>query len=91
LILERKEKIMEKELKIIPLGGVEEIGINSTVYEYDEQIVVIDLGLGFPTSGMYGVDYVVPNVHYLKKRKNMIKGFVITHDTLIISELSPIC
>jgi len=74
--------MQDLELKVIPLGGVEEIGINSTVYEYNDQIIVIDLGLGFPGSGMYGVDYLVPNIHYLKKRKEQIKGLVITHGHL---------
>lgn len=70
---------MQKKLKIIPLGGVEEIGINCTVIEYGDQIIVIDVGLGFPLSDQYGVDYVIPNIKYLKKNKHKIEGIIITH------------
>lgn len=70
------------KLKIIPLGGVEEIGINSTVYEYKNEIVVVDLGLGFSDQEYYGIDAVVPNIGYLMKNKSKIKGVLITHGHL---------
>lgn len=73
---------MEKNIKVIPLGGVEEIGINSTAYEYDGDIMVVDLGLGFPGNNMYGIDFVVPNTDYLERRKEQLKGIVITHGHL---------
>lgn len=69
-------------IKIVPLGGVEEIGINSTLFEYRDQIVVIDLGAGFPDSDMYGVDFIIPNFEYLAKNKHKIKGVLITHGHL---------
>ena len=67
------------ELKIVPIGGVEEIGINCTAYEYKSDIVVIDCGLGFPENDQYGVDYLIPNVDFLKKNIKKIKGIFITH------------
>jgi ribonuclease J len=70
------------KLKVIPLGGVEEIGINSTVFEYENQLVVVDLGLGFPDNNMYGVDYLVPNIDYLTKKLDQIEGIIITHGHL---------
>jgi ribonuclease J len=72
----------QNKLRIIPLGGVEEIGINCTVFEYNGKVVVVDVGLGFPDDDMYGVDYVVPNVGYLEKRHKDIEGIVITHGHL---------
>ena len=66
-------------LKIIPLGGVGEIGKNMTVLEYDNDIIVIDCGLIFPREDMLGVDYVIPDVSYLEKNKDKLRGFVITH------------
>lgn len=68
-----------KKLKIIPLSGLEEVGKNCTIFEYGDDIVVVDLGLMFPNEEMPGVDYVVPDVTYLKKNKNKIRGLVITH------------
>lgn len=67
------------KIKIIPLGGVEEIGINSTAIEYNNEIAIIDMGLGFPLSDQYGVDYVIPNTDYLKKNKHKNQGLIITH------------
>jgi ribonuclease J len=66
-------------LKIIPLGGVGEIGKNMTVLEYENDIIVIDCGLIFPREDMLGVDYVIPDVTYLEKNKDKLRGFVITH------------
>ncbi len=67
------------KLKIIPLGGLGEIGKNLTVYEYGQDIVVVDCGLGFPDEELYGVDVVIPDITYLKQNKERIRGIVITH------------
>ena len=77
-----KQYINTNPLKIIPLGGVEGIGINCTVIEYKETIVIVDMGLGFPEGDLYGIDYVIPNIEYLKKNKHKIKALVITHGHL---------
>jgi ribonuclease J len=67
------------KLKIIPLGGLEQIGMNITAFEYEDSIVVVDCGLSFPTDDMLGVDLVIPDITYLKNNINKVKGFVITH------------
>ncbi|MEA3424021.1 MAG: ribonuclease J [Bacillota bacterium] len=69
----------EKKLKIIPLGGMNEIGKNMTVFEYDNEIVIIDTGLKFPEDNMLGIDLVIPDISYLEKNKEKIKGIVFTH------------
>jgi len=75
-----KEGILGKDkLKIIPLGGIEEVGKNMTVFEYGNDIFVLDCGVGFPEDDMLGVDLVIPDITYLEKNKNRIKGIVITH------------
>ncbi len=66
-------------LKIIPLGGLHEIGKNITVFEYENEIIVVDCGLSFPEDDMLGIDLVIPDVTYLEKNKEKIKGLVITH------------
>ena len=66
-------------LRIIPLGGLEQIGMNITVIEYEDSIIVVDCGLGFPEDDMYGVDLVIPDVTYLQENIEKVKGFVITH------------
>ena len=66
-------------MKIIPLGGLDEIGKNMTVYEYGGEIIVVDCGMGFPGDDMYGVDLVIPDVTYLIKQHNRIRGLFITH------------
>ncbi len=66
-------------LKIIPLGGLEQIGMNITAFEYEDSIVVVDCGLSFPEDDMLGIDLVIPDVTYLKNNIEKVKGFVITH------------
>ncbi|RKI67228.1 ribonuclease J [bacterium 1xD42-67] len=70
---------MAEKLKIISLGGLNEIGKNITVYEYGGDIVVVDCGMGFPDDDMYGIDVVIPDVSYLIKNQNKIRGIFITH------------
>ena len=67
------------KLKIIPLGGLEQIGMNITAFEYEDSIIVVDCGLSFPADDMLGVDLVIPDVTYLKNNQDRVKGFVITH------------
>ena len=66
-------------LKIIPLGGLLEVGKNITVFEYENEIIIVDCGLAFPEDDMLGVDLVIPDISYLEKNKDKIKGLVITH------------
>ena len=68
-----------KKLKIIPLGGLNEIGKNLTVFEYDKQIIVLDCGIAFPDEEMLGVDLVIPDISYLMKNADKVKGIVLTH------------
>lgn len=68
-----------KGVKVIPLGGLEQIGMNITAFEYEDSIVVVDCGLSFPDDEMLGIDLVIPDVTYLKANLHKIKGFVITH------------
>ena len=67
------------KLKIIPLGGLGEVGKNLTVYEYGQDIIVVDCGLGFPDEELYGIDAVIPDITYLRQNKDRIRGIVITH------------
>ena len=68
-----------KSVKIIPLGGLDKIGMNITAIEYGDTIVVVDCGIAFPEGDMLGIDKVIPDVSYLVKNKEKVKGFVITH------------
>ncbi|MFR0822714.1 MAG: ribonuclease J [Clostridia bacterium] len=74
-----KFEFKKSNLKIIPLGGLEEIGKNMTVFEYENEIIIVDCGLEFPTDDMLGVDLVIPDVTYLERNKDKIKGLVVTH------------
>ena len=67
------------KLKIIPLGGMEQIGMNITAFEYEDSIIVVDCGLAFPENDMLGIDLVIPDVTYLKDNIDKVKGFFITH------------
>ncbi len=70
---------MKEKLKIVPLGGLDEIGKNMTAIEYGGDIIVIDCGLAFPDDDMLGVDLVIPDITYLKRHRSKVRGFVITH------------
>ena len=67
------------KLKVIPLGGLEQIGLNMTAFEYEDSIIVVDCGLSFPEDEMLGIDLVIPDITYLKDHADKVKGFVITH------------
>ncbi len=66
-------------LKIIPLGGLGEVGKNMTVYEYENDIIIIDIGFNFPDGDMLGIDYLIPDISYLRDKKDKIRGVLITH------------
>ena len=70
---------MAEKLKIIPLGGLNEIGKNMTAYEYGGEIIVVDCGMAFPGDDMYGIDLIIPDVSYLIKNRARIRGLFITH------------
>ena len=75
----KTDKKESKSVKIIPLGGLDKIGMNITAIEYEDTIVVVDCGIAFPEGDMLGIDKVIPDVSYLVKNKEKVKGFVITH------------
>lgn len=77
--VQEEVKFKKSPLKIIPLGGLLEIGKNITVFEYEDDIVIVDCGIAFPEDDMLGVDLVIPDVSYLEKNKEKIRGLVITH------------
>ena len=79
IVLEKSEFDLAEKLKIIALGGLNEIGKNMTVLEYGKDMIVVDCGLGFPEDDMYGVDLVIPDVTYLAKNQKKLRGFFITH------------
>ncbi len=70
---------MAEKLKVIPLGGLNEIGKNLTVYEYGKDLIVVDVGMGFPDEDMYGIDVVIPDISYLIKNQNRIRAIFLTH------------
>lgn len=73
------KKVTDKGIKIIPLGGLEQIGMNITAFEYEDSIIVVDCGLSFPDDDMLGIDLVIPDITYLKENRDKVKGFIITH------------
>ena len=75
----KKDLNSVSNLKIIPLGGLEQIGMNITAFEYEDSIVVVDCGLSFPADDMLGIDLVIPDISYLLENKDKVKGFVFTH------------
>ncbi|MDE7208054.1 MAG: ribonuclease J [Lachnospiraceae bacterium] len=77
--MKQNKKQNTAKLKIVPLGGLEQIGMNITAFEYEDSIVVVDCGLSFPADDMLGVDLVIPDITYLKNNQDKVKGFVITH------------
>jgi ribonuclease J len=72
-------KTLKPSLKVIPLGGLGEIGLNMTAFEYGDSIIVVDCGLMFPEDYMLGIDIVIPDISYLKRNREKVKAFVITH------------
>ncbi len=82
--IDEKENFLERKpsLKIIPLGGQEEVGRNMTVFEYDSDIAIVDMGLQFPEEDMPGIDYIVPNINYLKGKEKQVRGVIFTHGHL---------
>ena len=77
--MKKKELNKTSKLKVIPLGGLEQIGMNITAFEYEDSIVVVDCGLSFPADDMLGIDLVIPDITYLLDNADKVKGFVITH------------
>ena len=77
--MKKNEQGTASGLKIIPLGGLEQIGLNITAFEYEDSIIVVDCGLSFPEDEMLGIDLVIPDVTYLKDHIDKVKGFMITH------------
>ncbi len=75
----KKNEKSSSGLKVIPLGGLEQIGMNIIAFEYEDSIIVVDCGLSFPEDDMLGIDLVIPDVTYLKNNAEKVKGFVITH------------
>ncbi len=68
-----------KALRIIPLGGLGEVGKNMTVYEYGSNLLIVDMGIMFPENEMLGIDYIIPDFNYVKERKDLVRGIIITH------------
>ena len=77
--MKKTENSSASKLKIIPLGGLEQIGLNITAFEYEDSIIVVDCGLAFPEDDMLGIDLCIPDVTYLKDNISRVKGYVITH------------
>lgn len=68
-----------QKLRIIPLGGMEEVGANMIIYEYGDDILIVDMGLQFPDDDMPGIDFIIPNIEYLESKKQNIRGIIVTH------------
>lgn len=78
-MLKKKKEISDQGVKIIPLGGLEQIGMNITAIQYEDSIIVVDCGLSFPEDDMLGIDLVIPDITFLKDNADKVKGIVITH------------
>ncbi|MBF2056376.1 MAG: ribonuclease J [Cyanobacterium sp. T60_A2020_053] len=78
-VIQKKEQNKGDRLRVIPLGGLHEIGKNTCIYEYGEEIILVDAGIGFPTDGMHGINVVLPDMTYLRENSHKIKAFVVTH------------
>ena len=79
ICLSKKKTENTSKLQIIPLGGLEQIGMNITAFRYEDSIIVVDCGLSFPDNDMLGIDLVIPDITYLQENIDLVKGFVITH------------
>src|SRR3990170_8670248 len=75
----RFEEKSKNKLRFIPLGGNGQVTKNMFVYEYGDDIILVDCGMGFPSEMLYGVDMVIPDISYLANKRNKIRGFFITH------------
>lgn len=78
----RPDNNSQGKLKIIPLGGCEEVGRNMTVFEYNQDIIILDMGIQFPEEDMPGIDYIIPNINYLKGKEKNIRGVIFSHGHL---------
>ncbi|MCX6734660.1 MAG: RNase J family beta-CASP ribonuclease [Candidatus Peregrinibacteria bacterium] len=78
----KQTAILKGKVKIIPLGGLNEVGKNMTAFEYEDDIIIVDMGLEFPSEDMFGIDYVIPDISYLEDNKKRIRGVVVTHGHL---------
>ncbi len=78
----RIPEVAPQTLRIIPIGGCEEVGRNMTIFEYEEDIVILDMGLQFPEEDMPGIDYIIPNISYLKGKEKRIRAVIFTHGHL---------
>jgi len=76
------KKTSDDNLKIIPIGGCEEVGRNMTIFEYKKDIIILDMGIQFPEEDMPGIDYIIPNIDYLKGKEKNIKGVIFSHGHL---------
>ena len=79
--LTSEHTIVRDTLRIIPIGGVEEVGANMTVFEYGNDIIVVDMGFAFPDETTPGIDYIIPDTQWLEQNKSRIRGVFITHVT----------
>ena len=85
------KKKSNSKLKIIPLGGLEKIGMNITAFEYEDSIIVVDCGLSFPEDDMLGIDLVIPDISYLKSNADKVKGVCDHMDMRITLERFLMC
>ena len=76
---DRRAPVQAGKLRVMALGGLEEVGRNMTLIEYEKEIIIIDMGLQFPEEDMPGIDYIIPNMAYLEGKKDWVKGIIITH------------